>query len=101
MLSWEMLCLLAGGVCAAEDAETGKWGPISEGVTTELQKPGKKIGYTRADRRRGLFRSHERRPVQWSSAIWGFGKACDQGKTFARGCDGDAIGGRWLKRVLP
>jgi photosystem II stability/assembly factor-like uncharacterized protein len=76
---------------AAEDAESGKWVPISEGVTTQLVQDGKKIGYpgltagVAVDRTTGdLFM------VVCDQGVW---KSSNQGKTFAR-VDGEAIGGR-------
>ncbi len=86
-----LLCTLVSAICAAEDAETGKWIPISEGVTTELQNAGKKIGYpgltagVAVDRTNGdLFM------VICDLGVW---KSSNQGKTFVQ-ASGDAIGGR-------
>jgi len=77
--------------CAADDGEKGQWVAISEFVTTQLVREGKKIGYpgltagVAVDRTTGdLFM------VVCDLGVW---KSSDQGKTFAR-VDGEAIGGR-------
>jgi photosystem II stability/assembly factor-like uncharacterized protein len=86
-----LIWIFADAICEAEDSPAGKWVPISEGVTTELQNAGKKIGYpgltagVAVDRTTGdLFM------VICDLGVW---KSSDQGKTFAR-VSGDAIGGR-------
>ncbi|HEX5102506.1 MAG TPA: hypothetical protein VFV87_01765 [Pirellulaceae bacterium] len=82
---------LAARISRADDSETEKWVPISEGVTTQLVNDGKKIGYpgltagVAVDRTTGdLFM------VVCDQGVW---KSSDQGRTFAR-VDEGAIGGR-------